>query len=132
VNYYLLQGVPHHKLVIGMPLYGRAYAGADGLYSAYQGVGEGTTSEAGLRFFSDIKQNLLSSYTRYWDEDAQVPYLYHSEKRQFISYDDEESLAIKCRYIRNYQLGGAMVWELGLDTHPQWDAMKTIHQTLNQ
>lgn len=132
VNYYLLQGVPHHKLVVGMPLYGRSYAGADGLYSPYQGVGEGTTSEAGIRFFSDIKQNLLSSYTRYWDDDAQVPYLYHPGKRQFISYEDEKSLAIKCHYIRNYQLGGAMVWELGLDTRPSWNAMKTIHQTLNQ
>jgi chitinase len=132
VNYYLLQGVPHHKIVVGMPLYGRAYAGTDGLYSVYQGVGEGTTNEAGLRFFSDIKQNLLSSYTRYWDDDAKVPYLYHLGKRQFISYEDEESLAIKCRYIRDYQLGGAMVWELGLDTRPKWDAMRTIHKTLNQ
>lgn len=132
VNYYLLEGVPSHKLVVGMPLYGRSYANADGLYGAYKGVGEGTTSEAGLRFFSDIKQNLLSTYVRFWDDDAKVPYLYHPTKRQFISYDDEESLALKCQYVKSHQLGGAMVWELGLDTYPNWDAMKTIHRTLNR
>jgi chitinase len=131
VNYYLLEGVPYEKLVLGMPLYGRSYAGADGLYSSYKGVGEGTTSEVGIRFLSDIKQNLLSHYVRFWDDQAQVPYLYNPKNQQFISYEDEESLAIKCQYIKDQQLGGAMVWELGLDTIPSWDAMKTIHHSLN-
>lgn len=131
VKYYLLKGVPSEKLIIGMPLYGRSYAGAEGLYSSYQGVGEGSTAEAGIRFFSDIKQNLLSSYLRFWDHEAQVPYLFHPTKREFISYEDEESLTIKCRYIKNHRLGGAMVWELGLDTRPAWDAMQTIYQSLH-
>lgn len=132
VKYYLLKGVPHEKLVVGMPLYGRSYAGAEGLYGSHKGIGEGTTSEAGIRFFSDIKQNLLSHYVRFWDDAAQVPYLYNPKNRQFISYDDEESLAIKCQYIKDQQLGGAMVWELGLDTRPSWDAMKTLHKSLNK
>ncbi len=132
VKYYLLAGVPSEKLVLGMPLYGRSYAGTYGLYSFHKGVGEGTTSEAGIRFFADIKQNLLSSYIRFWDDAAQVPYLYHPHNQQFISYDDEESLTIKCQYIKDHQLGGGMVWELGEDTRPSWDAMKTIHHSLNQ
>lgn len=132
VSYYLMQGVPSEKIVLGMPLYGRSYALSGGLYSPYKGIGEGTTSEAGVRFFSDIKQRLLGSYIRQWDDLAQVPYLYHPGSGQFISYDDEQSLAIKCRYVKEQKLGGAMVWELGLDTMPSWDAMKTIRQTLDQ
>lgn len=132
VSYYLSEGVPHSKIVVGMPLYGRSYSRAEGLFGAHKGIGEGTTSEAGIRFFSDIKQNLLSSYIRFWDDEAKVPYLYNAKTQQFISYDDEESLALKCRYIRNHQLGGAMVWELGLDTRPDWAAMKTIYRTLNK
>ncbi|MFI0434237.1 MAG: glycoside hydrolase family 18 protein [Parachlamydiaceae bacterium] len=132
VNYYLLQGVPSEKLVLGMPLYGRSFARADGLYGKHQGAGKGTTDEAGLRFFSDIKDHLLPHYLRFWDSDAKVPYLYHPGTGEFITYDDEESLAIKCEFIRNCRLGGAMVWELGLDTFPRWDAMKTIYQTLNE
>lgn len=132
VNYYLSQGVPSEKLVLGMPLYGRSYGGADGLYAEYKCVGEGTTNEVGFRFFSDIKNNLLSIYIRFWDEKGQVPYLYHPQSRQFITYDDEESLEIKCQYIKDHHLGGAMVWELGLDTRPSWHAMKTIYQTLKK
>jgi chitinase len=33
----------------------------------------------------------------------------------FISYEDAESIEWKVRYIREKGLGGAMVWELGLD-----------------
>lgn len=132
VTYYLKQGVPSKKIVLGMPLYGRSYAASGGLYSTYRGIGEGTTNEAGIRFFSDINERLLGSYIRHWDEQAKVPYLYHPETGQFISYDDEQSLAIKCRYIKEKKLGGAMVWELGLDTRPSWDAMNTIHRVLKQ
>ena len=132
VSYYLKEGVPSEKIVLGMPLYGRSYALSGGLYSFYKGIGEGTTNEAGIRFFSDIKQRLLGTYIRDWDDQAQVPYLYHPESGQFISYEDEQSLAIKSRYIKERKLGGAMVWELGLDTMPAWDAMRTIHQTLQR
>lgn len=134
VNYYLSQGVPSHKIVFGMPFYGRSYAnvsdGEDGLFKTYSGAGSGTTNEAGMRFFYDIKQNLLSTYTRYWDDKAKVPYLYNPQTREYITYDDEESLAIKGQYIKDRHLGGAMVWELGLDTRPSWDGMKAIYQSL--
>ena len=33
----------------------------------------------------------------------------------FISYEDAESIGWKVRYILENGLGGAMVWELGLD-----------------
>lgn len=134
IAYYLSQGVPAEKIVLGMPLYGRSYANCtstpDGLFNAYSGAGKGTTAEAGLRFFSDIKKNLLSTYTRFWDSQSQVPYLYNSINKEFITYDDEESLMLKCQYIKQYDLGGAMVWELGLDVLPTWDAMNAINKAL--
>lgn len=134
VRGYLAQGVPKNKIVVGMPLYGRSYANvpdtSDGLYSSYNGIGTGTTEEAGLRFFNDIKQNLLSSYICSWDDQAKVPYLYNPATKQFISYDDEESLRLKANYVREHELGGAMVWELGQDTRPAWDGMNAINNGL--
>lgn len=132
IRYYLSQGVPKEKLVLGMPLYGRSFAGAEGLYGSYTGVGEGTTEEAGMRFFYDIKNNLLGDYIRFWDDQAKVPYLYNPKNKEFISYDDEESLAIKSQYVREMGLGGAMVWELSLDHSPEWSGIRTIHQKLNK
>lgn len=40
VKYYLSQGVPVGKIVIGMPLYSRAFLEIAGLESSFNGVGE--------------------------------------------------------------------------------------------
>lgn len=134
VDYYLSQGVPPEKLILGMPLYGRSFAQVphhgQGLGGAYKGAGSGTTSEAGMRFFYDIKKNLLSTYQYHWDDQAKAPYLYHREKGEFVTFEDERSLTIKCKYIKHKNLGGAMVWELGMDLLPTWDAMSTISREL--
>lgn len=131
---YLSQGVPPKKIVLGMPLYGRSYAGVisqyDGLFSPYSGVGAGTTEEKGIRFFSDIKANLLRTYMRFWDEQSKVPYLFNANEKEFISYDDEDSLALKAQFVKEKQLGGAMVWDLSMDSMPNWNAMKAINQAL--
>lgn len=136
VLYYLKNGTPAKKLVVGMPLYGRVFANVqsteDGVYSPYNGPGKGTTEEIGMRFFYDIKQNLLSSYDLYWDEQAMVPYLFNRYNKEFITFDNEESLRLKCKLIKELNLGGAMVWELGLDTRPNYDAMTAISQELKK
>jgi len=126
VEYYMEQGVPSKKLVLGMPLYGRVFADSDGLHTPYKGPGKGTTQEAGVRFFSDIKKNLLDIYQLSWDEASLVPYLYNPDNKEFITFDNEESLRRKSQYIKEMQLGGAMVWELGLDTPATWEAMHAI------
>ncbi|HEX2977633.1 MAG TPA: glycosyl hydrolase family 18 protein [Candidatus Babeliales bacterium] len=129
VQYYVSQGVPSEKVVLGIPLYGRSYANVnsttDGLYCTFNGVGSGTTEEAGYRFFSDIKKNLLNTYTRFWEDQAKAPYLFNTSNKEFITYEDEQSIALKANYIKQNNLGGAMIWELGLDT-PTWDGINTI------
>jgi chitinase len=126
VDLYLQQGVPPKKLILGMPIYGRSFSNTEGLFTAYKGAGVGTTQEAGMRFFYDIKENLLPRYQYGWDSNAQVPYLFDPTSKEFVSYDDEASLRLKSKFIKQYGLGGAMVWELGMDTRPNWDAMHAI------
>lgn len=130
VTSYLQAGVPADRLVLGAPLYGRGWAGVpnvnNGLYQNGTGPSTGTW-EAGVLDWHDIKANYLPKMTRFWDADAQVPYLFNSSTGTFISYDDPESLGKKVDYIKSKGLGGVMVWELSSD-----DSSDSLITTLNR
>jgi chitinase len=112
VQTYLTGGAPANKLIMGLPLYGRAYnqvVNADnGLYQSYSGGGSAIGYGELLTKYIN-----LNGYTRYWDNDSKVPWLFNGS--QFISYDDEESIGYKTSYIKSMGLGGAMMWELSND-----------------
>lgn len=121
---HLNAGVPKDKLVMGLPFYGRSWASCDndadayngGYYQNCEGAGNGTW-EAGVYDFDDITDNLLKTghFTEFWNEAAKVPYLFHEETGEFVTYDNERSIAEKASFIREYGLGGAMIWELSAD-----------------
>lgn len=77
--------------------------------------------------YHNILANMLDhGYVRYWDTFASVPYLYSAEKAQFVSYEDPESLAVKCAYVQHHRLGGIMFWEYGGDA--SGILLDTIHR----
>lgn len=118
VDSYLNAGFPSQKLVLGLPLYGRGWENVsitqNGLYQNATNASVGTW-EKGVFDYTDIKNNYLPTMTRYWDSEAQVPYLYDPARKLWISYDDPESIKIKVDYIKSKNLGGAMLWELSGD-----------------
>jgi len=116
---YLALGVPADKLVMGVPFYGRGFAGVadfeNGLHQPYNGLPDGTW-EAGNFDYRDLAQHYIGSLTRFWDERALVPYLYDAANGTMITYDDPESLTLKAAYVRDGGFGGVMFWELSADT----------------
>jgi chitinase len=71
---------------------------------------------------------LKQGFIRYWDPVASAPYLYNSEKHIFVSYEDTESIAAKCRYVLTHKLGGVMFWEYSGD--PSGVLLGAINQSL--
>ena len=55
-----------------------------------------------IMFYRLIAEQCLdkSGYTRYWDESAKAPYLWHEDSAIFISYEDEESIRHKIEYLK--------------------------------
>jgi chitinase len=107
-------GVPARKIVLGVPFYGHVWGNVPptnhGLFQP------GLPVPNAYSRYRDIVANMLNhGYTRYWDTFASVPYLYSEEKAQFVSYEDPESLALKCAYVGRHRLGGVMFWEYGAD-----------------
>ena len=118
VQAYLAAGVPARKLVMGIPFYGRSWQGVGatnhGIFQPASGPGPGTW-EAGVLDYSDIEDNYLPTFSRFWDADAQAPWLYDAASGVLVVYDDAKSLDAKAAYIQSQGLGGAMFWELSND-----------------
>ena len=115
VRDFLAAGVPPGKLVMGVPFYGRAWGQVEprnrGLYQPGK-----PTKELGEATYPDLAGLPgRDGWVRAWDETAQAPYLWKADKRIFVTYDDPESLRLKCRYVLDHHLGGVMFWEYFAD-----------------
>jgi chitinase len=114
VRQYELAGVPARKIVLGVPFYGHIWGNVaatnHGLFQT------GSAVPNAYSRYNDIGALLHEGFTRYWDASASVPYLYNPEKKQFMSYEDPQSLALKCAYIQRMHLGGIMFWEYSADS----------------
>ena len=121
-------GVPTSKINIGVPFYGKAYAGCVALNSPHSGADTVRFPPPGP-FYYDIAP-ALGSFTRQWDEKAKVPYLVNTERRILVSYDDEASIQAKARYVVDHGLHCVIIWEITGDflpdgTTPLLDALRS-------
>jgi chitinase len=53
-----------------------------------------------------------------------VPWLYSAQAREWITYEDAQSMRIKAQYIVEQGLAGAMFWELSNDDGTLLDALR--------
>lgn len=119
-------GVPYEKMVLGAAFYGRKWEGVSNGNTAgvtdNNGLGQkASTVGIGGSGYDGLKAEFInkSGYTRYWDEQAQAPFLFNGDT--FISYEDEMSIKAKCRFIEEKGLAGIMYWAYG--SHDLFDVI---------
>lgn len=107
INYWLASGVPPEKLIMGLPLYGRTVQLKDennnGLLQVAVDAGEmGMYSgEPGFLYYREICPHFENDeWIKKWDPVAMVPYMYKGN--QWISYDNEQSLALKVSQAKRF------------------------------
>ncbi|MFD2570762.1 glycoside hydrolase family 18 protein [Spirosoma soli] len=110
VKLYKQAGVPVNKLILGIAFYGRAWQLQNDNPNRQPRTIAKVERGGGYTF---IKDSLLTNpaYKRHWDRKAKAPYLYNATLKRFVSYDDEESVKAKCRYVQRRGLAGVMFWE---------------------
>lgn len=124
VQYFLNQGFKPSQLVLGVPFYARAQAevppgpNGDGLGQSSKGPGLKDQPDPGTITYADMKAQILGKPG--WKsfrskEHGDAPYLYSTERQEFLSYDDPQSLKVKADFVKAKQLGGVMIWELTQD-----------------
>ena len=111
LEYYVSHGVRPDKIVLGMPLYGRAFENTDGPGAPYNGVGPGTW-ESGVY---DFKKLPLAGATEHEEHAAGATYCYDAGRRVMVSYDTVPMARRKADFIKHRRLGGGMWWESSAD-----------------
>lgn len=113
VDYHLAAGVPRSRLGIGIPFYGTCWRGVTGPRQQ-GGFVQASDNAMGYR-------NIIADYhddaIRQWDPMAWMPWLgaaapFGPQQCNFVSYDDEDSIAAKGAFVRQNGLGGTIVWTI--------------------
>jgi len=107
IDLYTGNGVQSDKLVLGMPLYGRAFQQTKGPGTAYSGVGPGSF-ENGIWDYKVLPQ---AGAKEYFDPVIGASWSYDNSTGTMVSYDTLNMTVMKAEYVRTNRLGGGMWWE---------------------
>ena len=137
--YLQIFNIPAHKLVLGLPYYGRTfqtkagefYKGTYGLWQPYYIGGPYNYYDIHKRFIVDQKGkdvysvNLNDQYNEniIYNKDVKAQNKLRSDmEEEFVSYGSEQTTKDKIDYVVDKQLGGYMAWHMLSDYYP--DAAK--------
>lgn len=124
VSYYKDQGVASSKIVLGMPLYGRAFNNTEGPGRRFDDVGEGTWEKGVI----DYKQLPLAGAKEEYDEYSHASYSYDPSIKRMVSYDTVRMAKKKAIWIKQQNLGGGMWWETSSDGSNEKSLIQTVIQ----
>ncbi|CAN7939150.1 unnamed protein product, partial [Ixodes hexagonus] len=120
IDFWISKGANVSKMVLGMPLYGRTFTLADpnnsGLRALTTGPGRAGpfTGEPGYQGYNEICLQLLSGGWK-MTRDPYVGAPVVVKDREWIGFDDVESLTAKVEFAMSKGLAGAMVWSIETD-----------------
>ncbi|KAL1417024.1 hypothetical protein MTO96_027226 [Rhipicephalus appendiculatus] len=141
VNYWIQKGAPRNKLVLGMGLYGRSFTlkraenHKPGDEAPQKGRAGPYTREPGS--LDNISMQICESFNRGKWTVVKDPYFmapYAFQDRQWVGYDDMESITAKVEFAKAMGLAGGMVWSIETDDfHGKCHGMKfPMLSTINQ
>ncbi|KAH8197648.1 hypothetical protein TruAng_008192 [Truncatella angustata] len=123
---YVNAGVPASKIILGMPIYGRAFESTAGVGQSYSGVGSGSW-ENGIW---DYKVLPKAGATEIYDSASGATYSYDSATKELISYDNPAMVQRKVTYLQSKGLGGSMFWEASADKTDASSLIGTSYSSL--
>ncbi|XP_055533865.1 acidic mammalian chitinase-like [Wyeomyia smithii] len=119
VMYWLSEGAPSNKLILGIPFYGRTFTlqNPDNYWLRDTATGPGRpgsfTGVAGALSYFEICPFVTRIWDRHWEDNQKAAFGVNGD--QWVGYDDVESVLIKCSYVDEHGLAGIMVWTMDRD-----------------
>lgn len=118
IDYYLNEGCPPQKLLIGLPYYGQEWN------TTSNTIPSSTTNFVGSRTYNYIRNNYIGTYTPTLDQHSNTQsIIYNSGNWRQCWYDDELTLGERYDMVRDKKIGGIGIWALGYDDgyNELWD-----------
>ncbi len=145
VEHLKIHGVSPNKILLGIPLFGRSFLGADGPNQPFADVGgtNGVHEVRNLRkhnlkhvFFSwrgDYKltyDKARPGTTEIFEEDACA--VWCASTNEYVSYDNDESVFEKAWFVKDFGLAGLFFFHLGYDRAGERSLVRKGWDTLNE
>ncbi|KAI1383236.1 glycoside hydrolase family 18 protein [Hypoxylon trugodes] len=127
IRHYESQGIHPRKILMGLPVYGRAFEGTSGIGQNYSSVGEGGP-QPGVFYYKDLPKPGADVV---WDDVAKATYSYDPDTKELISYDNVRSTNFKSEYLQWRDLGGAFFWEASGDKGGGQGLVNTMSKNLD-
>jgi len=101
------RGIPKNKINMGLPFWGIKWESSN--------INEPFTGNTIDIMYYDIPELINNGWSYYWDNDALCPYLLKDDGTKIITYENRQSIGLKCQYALEKELGGMMIWALSYD-----------------
>lgn len=141
VRLYRERGVPLEKIVLGVPLYSRGWAGVPpmrhGLYQPASGPSQ-NQGEPGLLEYRELLAHLNATPLQWavqYDSEASAAFAYNPDldAGTFYTLEDARTVRTKTLWARHIGLRGIMLWPLSGDlrnANAPGSLLRIIHQAL--
>lgn len=107
--------LPPHRLAVGLPLYGKAFAVSEPCDPI-----EGAAAEdAGSFNYARLHElETTAGWKRLWDDETKNPWLIAPDKSRIVGYDDPESASLKTAWAMKQGFRGVFFWQIAGDRLP--------------
>ncbi|XP_037944920.1 chitinase-3-like protein 1 [Teleopsis dalmanni] len=120
IKYWLSKGAPSDKLVLGIPFYGRSFTlenaekHTPGSPHLGRGIAGQYSVEPGVIGYNELCEKMQSErWHEEWESEQMVPYAYQG--RQWVGYENLNSIKLKADYVMEKNLAGIMIWSIESD-----------------
>lgn len=126
--------LPPEKIIMGIPYYTRGWENVQGGTNGLHGTSKNPATGKYNIWGDDLDNNGVldpaganplwhvlnlmeedPNLKIHWDDVGKVPYVWQNDEKVFLSFENEQSIDERVKYIKEKNLGGALIWVMNGD-----------------